>query len=102
MTKKLSPVHPGEILKEEFLIPFGLSQYRLAKELHLSEYCVSKIINGKSSVTADTALRLAAFFSTSADFWINLQRQYDLEKAAENLEQKHIRIMPFKPAVANL
>lgn len=96
MEKKLPPVHAGEILKEEFLIPLGISQYRLAKEIHLSEYCISKIINGKASVTADTALRLSAFFSTTPDFWINLQKQYDLEKAEEELKRKQIHITPFK------
>lgn len=82
MTKKnLSPVHPGEILIEEFLKPMNISQYRLAKALHVSPMRISEIINGKRSITADTAIRLGRYFKMEARFWMNLQTSYDLEKA---------------------
>lgn len=76
---KLTPVHPGEILLEEFLKPFGLSQYRLAKDISVPPRRINEIVQGKRSVTADTALRLSRYFATSARFWLNLQAEYDLE-----------------------
>lgn len=98
MVKQLPPVHPGEILKEEFLKPMGISQYRLAKELHLSEYCISKIIRGKASITADTAVRLSVFFSTTPDLWVNLQKRYDIKMAEAEFIRKKVKIKPFKMA----
>lgn len=83
MNDKLAPVHPGEVLEEEFLKPFGISKYRLAKDLHIPPTRVGEIIHGKRGLTADTALRLARYFGTSAAFWINLQGQYDLEVTEE-------------------
>ena len=88
MTKPLaSPLilHPGEILRDEFLEPHGVTQYRLAKELGIHETRVSDIVLGKRSITADTALRLAAFFETSPEFWLNLQTAYDLEEERRRL-----------------
>lgn len=79
MTQKLAPVHPGEILLEDFLKPLGLSQYRLAKGLSVPPRRINEIVHGKRSVTADTALRLARFFGTSDRFWLNLQVAYDLD-----------------------
>jgi len=76
--KKIKPIHPGEVLVEEFLKPFRTSQYRLAKELHVPARRINEIAHGKRSITADTALRLARYFGTSARFWLNLQTQYDL------------------------
>jgi addiction module HigA family antidote len=75
----LVPVHPGEILLEEFMKPFGITQYRLAKETEVPPRRINEIVQGQRSVTADTALRLAKFFGTSEMFWLNLQARYDLE-----------------------
>lgn len=77
--KKISPVHPGEILLEEFLDPMGISQYRLAKDISVSARRINEIVHGKRSITADTALRLGRFFGTSAQFWLTLQSHFDLE-----------------------
>ena len=85
MAHKLPPVHPGEVLLEEFMIPQGLSQYRLAKSVGVSPRRINEIVHGKRAVTADTALRLARFFGTSAPFWLNLQTHYDLEMAKDRL-----------------
>ncbi len=83
--RKFPPIHPGEILLEEFLGPLGLSQYRLAKGISVPPRRINEIVHGKRAVTADTALRLGRFFSTTAQFWINLQSRHDLEVAAEAL-----------------
>jgi len=79
----LTPVHPGEILKEDYLEPLGISAHRLAMELHLPASRISEIVNCRSSITAETALRLARFFDTSAAYWMNLQTQYDLAVAED-------------------
>lgn len=86
--KKIAPVHAGEILIEEFMQPLGLSQNALAKALHVTPRRINEIVNGKRSITADTALRLAKFFGNSAEFWMNLQYKYDLETARETLSKK--------------
>ena len=78
--REIPPVHPGEILKEEFLDPYGLSQYELAKRIDVPAPRVNAIVLGKRSVSADTALRLGRYFGTSAEFWLNLQSLYDLER----------------------
>jgi len=78
--KTLPNIHPGEILKEEFLDSMGISAYRLSKDTGLSETRISQIIHGKRSVTAETALILSLYFGTSASFWMNLQNHYDLEE----------------------
>ena len=83
MARKLKPVHPGEILREEFLKPLKLSMNRLALELHVPVTRVADIVNESRSITAETALRLARFFGNSPAFWINLQTRYDLEMAAD-------------------
>ncbi len=85
MAKKLPPVHPGEILLEDFLKPLGVSQYRLAKSLSVPPRRVNEIVLGKRTVTADTALRLARFFGTSDRFWLNLQAAYDLDVERDRL-----------------
>lgn len=88
MEKRMSPIHPGEILQEDFLIPMNISAYRLAKETYMDQTRVSEIIKGKRSVTIDTALRLSKFFGTTPEFWINIQTQYDKEtKEAEIAEE---------------
>ena len=84
-TKKLSPVHPGEILLEEFLEPMEISQYRLAKDVSVPPRRINEIVHGKRSVTADTALRLARYFGTSDRFWLNLQTSYDLDVERDKL-----------------
>ena len=76
---RLENVHPGEILKEEFLVPMGISAYRLAKEINIPQTRISEIIHGRRAITADTAIRLSIFFGTSAEFWLNLQNMYDIE-----------------------
>lgn len=82
---KFPPVHPGEILLEEFLKPLGISQYRLAKDIRVPPRRVNEIIHEMRAVTADTALRLARYFGTSAGFWMNLQSRYDLELEKDRL-----------------
>jgi addiction module HigA family antidote len=78
-TKKLAPIHPGEILMEEFLKPLGISQYRLAKDINVPARRINEIVHGKRSISADTALRLSRYFTLSERFWLNLQARYDLE-----------------------
>ena len=86
---RLPNIHPGEVLREEFLIPMGISQYRLAKEIAVPEPRISAICNGKRAITADTAVRLARFFGTSAGFWLGLQSDYDTEEI-ENSESESL------------
>ena len=86
--KKLPPVHPGEILLEEFLVPMGISQYRLAKEISVPARRINEIVHGNRSITADTALRLARFFKTTEMFWVNLQTRYDLEVEKDKLANR--------------
>jgi addiction module HigA family antidote len=88
MGKTIKPVHPGTILLEEFLNPMGISQYRLAKDIHVPARRVNEIIKGKRAVTIDTALRLALFFGMSPDFWLGLQRDYELDEAKQKLQAK--------------
>jgi addiction module HigA family antidote len=85
MSKQLPPIHPGEILIEEFLEPMGISQYRLAKDISVPPRRINEIVHGKRSITADTALRLGRFFGMSPQFWLNLQSRYDLEMTADFL-----------------
>ena len=86
--KKLPAIHPGEILQEEFLEPMGISQYRLAKGIRVPPRRINEIVLGKRSITADTALRLARFFGTTAQVWLNLQSHYDLETEKDRLGDK--------------
>jgi len=86
--KKLNPVHPGEVLLEEFLKPMGLSQTRLALDIGVHPRRINEIVLGKRRVTADTALRLARYFGTSARFWLGLQADYDLDVAADSLGKR--------------
>ena len=83
--RRLQPIHPGEILREEFLDPMGISQYRLAKDINVDPRRINAIIHGKRAITADTALRLGRYFGTSERFWLNLQAQYDLEVERDEL-----------------
>jgi len=88
MEERLPNIHPGEILLEEFLKPMNISAYRLSKETHLAQTRISQIINGKRSITADTALRFAKFFGNSAEFWMGLQDDYDLENEKYKIEEE--------------
>lgn len=87
-TKKLAPVHPGEVLLEEFLKPLGLSQNRLALNIGVPPRRVNEIVLGKRRVTAETALRLARYFDTTPQFWLGLQADYDLDVAADELGER--------------
>src|SRR3954451_1764095 len=83
--RKLAPIHPGEILREEFLEPLGLSQYRLGKDVSVPPRRINEIVRGTRGITADTALRLGRYFGTSERFWVNLQAHYDLEREKDRL-----------------
>jgi addiction module HigA family antidote len=98
-TAKLRPIHPGETLREDFLRPLGLSMNRLALELHVPVTRITEIVNGRRSISADTALRLARYFATSPQFWINLQANYDLEMAQDKLGvQIRSQVKPLRAA----
>jgi addiction module HigA family antidote len=86
--KKLAPVHPGEILLVEFMQPLGLSQTRLGRDLGVSPRRINEIVHGKRSITADTALRLSCYFGTSAEFWLGLQTDYDMDTASDRLADR--------------
>lgn len=88
MANKLPPIHPGEILLEEFLEPMGISQYRLAKDISVPPRRINEIVLGKRAITPDTALRLSLFFGLSERFWMNLQTRYDLELEKDRLEDR--------------
>jgi addiction module HigA family antidote len=98
--RKLPPVHPGEVLLEEFLKPLDISQYRLAKSMSVPPRRVNEIVLGKRSVSADTALRLGRYFGTSEEFWLNLQTQYDLDVEKERLglrlESEVVQLVPHE------
>jgi addiction module HigA family antidote len=98
--ERLPNIHHGEVLREEFLIPLGLSQYRLAKEIGVTKARISSICSGKRAVTADTAVRLAAFFGTSSSFWLGLQADCDTEEAANTLTEELARIHRFEQKAA--
>ena len=88
MDKSLSPIHPGEILLEDFMKPLGLTQYRLAHDIGVTPIRISQIVNGERSITVDTAMRLARYFGTSAAVWLRLQVRYDLEVAEKELSPR--------------
>ena len=86
--KKIAPIHPGEVLMEEFLNPMAISQYRLARDIHVSARRINEIAHGTRAVTADTALRLGKYFGVSAQFWVNLQAHYDLAVEEDHLGKR--------------
>jgi addiction module HigA family antidote len=86
--KKIAPVHPGEILNEEFLKPMDISQNKLGRDLGVSPRRINEIVHGKRSITADTALRLSTYFRNSASFWLGLQMDYDLDIAEDTLSSR--------------
>lgn len=97
----MPPIHPGEILLEEFLEPMGISQYRLAKDISVPPRRINEIVQGKRSVSADTALRLSRYFGLSERFWLNLQSRYDLEVEKDKLDvrlAKEVRVLMQKIA----
>jgi antitoxin HigA-1 len=98
--KRLPPVHPGEVLLEDFMKPLGLSQYRLAKDIDVPAMRISQIVHGKRSISADTAMRLARYFGTSAEVWLRLQARYDLEVAQDKIGmqiEKEVRVLNPSP-----
>ena len=95
MTTDLSPIHPGEILREDFLEPFGITQNRLATIIGVPPRRINEIVLGKRSITADTALRLAKAFGNSAQFWLNIQDRYELDLAADKLGDALAGITPL-------
>ncbi|MBX3014478.1 MAG: HigA family addiction module antidote protein [Caldilineaceae bacterium] len=100
--ERLPPIHPGEVLLEDFMKPLGLSQYRLAQDLGVSALRISQIVHGKRAVTADTALRLARYFGTSANVWMRLQARYDLEVAEVVLAERVNREVKVRQSVTPL
>ena len=102
--RMLRPVHPGEVLNEEFLVPMGITQYRLAKDIRIPSRRINEIVLGKRGISADTALRLARYFSTSADVWMNLQNRYEVEMArmtnGETIERQISPLAEMSPSLA--
>ena len=99
MTRKLKPVHPGEILREEFMVPLRLSMNRVAMDLRVPVTRIADIVNEKRGITADTALRFARYFRNSPTFWMNLQTRYDLEVAEDEIAYKVERdVRPLEAA----
>jgi antitoxin HigA-1 len=102
MDEILSPIHPGEVLLEDFMKPLSLSQYRLAKDIGVTPIRISQIVNGKRAITVDTAMRLARYFGTSAAVWLRLQVRYDLEVAEKELRKRINReVKVLQQPVAN-
>src|SRR5690349_23443520 len=101
MTKKLKPVHPGEILREEFLLPLGLSMNRVAMDLRVPVTRIADIIHERRGITADTALRFARYFNNTPAFWMNLQTRYDLEVAEDEIAAQVARdVQPLETVTA--
>lgn len=101
MSKKLKPIHPGEILMEEFLKPMKISQYRLAKDINVPPRRINEIVKGLRGISADTALRFAKFFGNSPEFWLNLQSHYALEVEKDRLKKvliKEVKVFSLNPA----
>jgi len=99
-SRKLPPIHPGEILREEFLNPLGISQYRLAKETSVPPRRINEIVHGTRAISADTALRLARYFGTSERFWLNLQVHYDIEVQRDRLGdrlRREVKVLTVNP-----
>lgn len=96
MAKKLSPVHPGEVLREEFLRPMELSAYSVARAIGVPRTRIERLANEQTAMTADTALRLARYFGTTPSFWMGIQAQYDLESAEDELGPKLSKIAPIR------
>lgn len=93
------PIHPGEVLREDFLVPLGLSEYRLAKDIGVPPRRINEIVKGKRSMTADTAVRLARYFAWPAEVWLNLQATHDRQIAEKEMQAVLARIQPFDATV---
>ncbi|NEO06555.1 HigA family addiction module antitoxin [Moorena sp. SIO3I8] len=100
MTTKLPPITPGDILLEEFIKPFGISENQLAKDIHVPVTQVNAIVNGKKTITTDTALRLARYFGTTPQFWLNLQQHYELELAEATLADQILKTIKPLASIA--
>ncbi|MBI1779185.1 MAG: HigA family addiction module antidote protein [Proteobacteria bacterium] len=96
--KAFPPVHPGEVIQGDYLEPLGMSQYALAKALKIGQARLGEIVRGKRAITPDTALRLARYFGTTAEFWIGMQAQYDLELARDAVGKQISRLVPRRAA----
>ena len=100
-TKKMQPIHPGEILLEEFLKPLNISQYKLAKDISVPPRRINEIVQGKRSISANTALRLSRYFGLSERFWLNLQARYDIEVEKDKLNnriEQEVKVLSLKSA----
>ena len=100
---RLPPIHPGQVLLEDFIKPLGLSQYRVAKDIGVPALRISQIVRGQRSITADTALRLARYFGTSAAVWLRLQARYDLEVAEAKIAtriNREVKVLPHFAAMS--
>jgi len=97
---KIKPILPGEILEEEFLIPMGISSYKLAKDIKISATRVSEILKGKRRITIDTALRLSKYFGNSVEFWVGIQTDYEIRKAKKDLENQLTQIKQLEAMIA--
>jgi antitoxin HigA-1 len=93
--KNIANIHPGEILQEEFLIPMGISAYKLSKSIGVQQTRISLIIKGERGITADTAMRLSKYFGTTPEFWMNLQREHDLRKVKTEIKEIIDNIVPI-------
>ncbi len=98
MSKKLAPVHPGEILREDFLVPMKLTPYAVARACGVPRTRIERLVREETAITADTALRLARYFGTTPAFWMGIQAQYDLERAEDKAASEIDRIDPVKAA----
>jgi antitoxin HigA-1 len=96
MARRLPPIHPGEVLREEFLVPMKLTPYALAQACGVPRTRIERLAREETPITADTALRLARYFGTTADFWMGMQSQYDLERAQDEAAASRRRIQPRK------
>lgn len=97
-TDKIEPIHPGEVLMEDFIEGFGITQNKLAVSIGVPPRRINEIVHGKRGITADTALRLAQYFGTSAEFWINLQSRYELDRAEDLAGEQIASITPLQVA----
>ncbi len=97
-TDKLAPIHPGEVLMEDFIEGFGITQNKLAVSIRVPPRRINEIVHGKRAITADTALRLGRFFGTSAQFWLTLQTRYDLDLAEDRISEQLGAIAPIRVA----
>ena len=99
MSKKINPVSPGELLNEEFLVPMGITKYRLAKEIHVPAQRIGDIVSGKRSISVDTDLRLCRYFGLSDGYWLRVQAIYDTATLSEDIKHELRKIVPYQGAL---